>query len=79
MSVLSTSFSYEIQNTTLYQLLGRKLTLSQTKPGKQLKRRRAVSKCAWSFAAPEMTPKIRLFQDMQHPKHPEDRESHLMN
>ena len=33
ISVLSTLFSYWIQNTALYQLLGRKSTLSQLKPG----------------------------------------------
>ena len=33
ISVLSTFFSYWIQDITLYQLLERKLTLSQLKPG----------------------------------------------
>ena len=33
--MLSTLFSYAIQNTALYQLLGRKLTLSQPKPGQE--------------------------------------------
>ena len=36
MGVLSTSFSHSIQNTALYQLLKRKLTLSQPKPGQSV-------------------------------------------
>lgn len=36
ISVVSTLFSFKIQNTALYQLLGRKLTLPQPKSGHKI-------------------------------------------